>query len=122
MAQHNDLGKEGEQKAINYLLRNGYVIRHHNWKSGRYELDIVARKDDELVVFEVKTRRNREYAHPTDAINDRKIRNIVAATDTYIRTFNIPFSIRFDIISIIYDGIKTEIEHIEDAFYPPRWY
>ncbi|MGL5317900.1 MAG: YraN family protein [Bacteroidales bacterium] len=122
MAQHNDLGKEGEQKAINYLISNGYIIRHYNWKSGRYELDIVARKDDELIIIEVKTRRNKDYAHPTDAINDQKIRNIVAATDCYIRTFNIPFSVRFDIISVIHDGISTEIEHIEDAFYPPRWY
>lgn len=121
MAQHNDLGKEGEQKAINYLIRNGYIIRHHNWKAGKYELDIVARKDNELIVFEVKTRRNKDYAHPTDAINDSKIRHIVAATDSYIRTFNIPFSVRFDIISIIHNGIDTEIEHIEDAFYPPRW-
>lgn len=121
MALHNELGKEGEQKAINYLIRNGYIIRHHNWKSGKYELDIVARKDDELIVFEVKTRRNKDYAHPTDAINDSKIRHIVAATDSYIRSFNIPFSVRFDIISIIYNGVDTEIEHIEDAFYPPRW-
>lgn len=121
MATHNDLGKNGEQKAINYLIKNGYIIRHHNWRSGKLELDIVARKDDELIVFEVKTRRNMDYVHPSDAIDDRKIRNIVAATDSYIRQFNIPFSVRFDIISVIDNGLQTEIEHIEDAFYPPRW-
>lgn len=30
MAEHNALGKSGEEEAARYLERNGYVIRHRN--------------------------------------------------------------------------------------------
>lgn len=62
MAKHNELGKEGENAAAEYLMSKGYSIRHRNWHSGKRELDIVAQKDGELIVVEVKTRRNEESA------------------------------------------------------------
>lgn len=61
MAKHNELGKEGENAAAEYLMSKGYSIRHRNWHSGKRELDIVAQKDGELIVVEVKTRRNEEF-------------------------------------------------------------
>ena len=42
MASHNELGKEGENAAVKYLLEKGYEIRHRNWHSGHRDLDIVA--------------------------------------------------------------------------------
>ena len=69
MAEHNVLGKEGEGEAVAYLQEKGYVIRHRNWLAGRLELDIVAEKDGELVVIEVKTRRNERYGRPEDAVD-----------------------------------------------------
>ena len=50
MAAHNEFGLEGEDKAVNYLIREGYLILDRNWKSGHKELDIVAEKDGMLVV------------------------------------------------------------------------
>ena len=44
MAKHNELGKEGENAAAEYLMSKGYSIRHRNWHSGKRELDIVAQK------------------------------------------------------------------------------
>ena len=45
MAEHNLLGKAGEDAAVDYLERHDYVIRHRNWRKGHFELDIVAVKD-----------------------------------------------------------------------------
>ena len=61
MAEHNDLGKEGEDEAVRYLTEKGYCILHRNWRRGRNELDIIATKDGQLVFVEVKTRRNETY-------------------------------------------------------------
>lgn len=121
MAIHNELGKEGEQEALRYLEKQGYRIRHHNWRSGRKELDIVAEDQNELVIIEVKTRRNNQFGNPEGSINEKKIRRIVASADAYVRKFAIDIHVRFDIISLTGEKTPWEIEHIKDAFYPPVW-
>jgi putative endonuclease len=119
MADHNTLGKDGENAAVGYLKTKGYEILHTNWRRGHYELDIVARTVDELVVVEVKTRTGSRFGVPEDAVDNRKIKHIVSATDIYIKIFNIDLPARFDIISIIGSYPHFYIDHIEDAFYPP---
>lgn len=121
MNEHLTLGKIGEDIAVKHLQERGYFILHRNWRSGHKELDIVARDGEELVVVEVKTRRNNLYGNPEDAIDDRKIRKIVSATDSYVRKYRVDLSIRFDIITIIGQEEPYQIEHIEDAFFPPIW-
>ena len=54
MASHNELGKEAEQMAVNYLTQKGYTILHCNWRHSRYEIDIIAMKDKLLRIIEVK--------------------------------------------------------------------
>ena len=119
MARHNQLGKTGEERAAEYLISKGYIIRDINWRSGKMELDLVAYRDTTLVVVEVKTRSNLDFLRPEEAVTLRKIKNIVRATDAYIRLFNIPFEVRFDIITLVGKEEPFEIEHIEDAFLPP---
>ena len=105
MASHNELGKEGENAAVKYLLEKGYEIRHRNWHSGHRDLDIVAQKDGELVIVEVKTRSDACFGQPEDAVDRRAI--------------DLP--VRFDIITVVGNRPPFHIEHIEDAFFPPVW-
>ncbi|MBO7368542.1 MAG: YraN family protein [Paludibacteraceae bacterium] len=120
MAEHTILGAEGERAAVNYLKDSGYTLLHTRWHCGHLELDIVAVKDDTLVVFEVKTRSTGEFGSPADAVSEKKIRRIVNAADGYVRKFRIDLPVRFDIISIIKNADGTlNIEHIEDAFMSP---
>lgn len=121
MAEHNIQGKTGEDLAASFLEKQGYQILHRNWRSGHKELDIVALDHGTLVIVEVKTRRNLEFGNPADAVNDRKIRRIVSSTDAYIRKFKLDLPVRFDIISIITDAPIPQIEHIQEAFFPPIW-
>ena len=120
MAAHNALGKAGEDAAMAYLERNGYTIRHRNWRKNRLELDIVAVKDEQLIVVEVKTRSNTDYVEPQDAVNWQKVRHIVVAA-AYIKHFSIDAPVRFDIITAVGEAGAFEIEHIKDAFYPPMF-
>lgn len=121
MAVHNALGKAGEDAAAAYLERNGYTLRDRNWRKNHLEIDIVAAKDGLLVVVEVKTRRNTDYTEPQDAVDQRKIRRIVTATDAYIKQHNLNVSVRFDIITAVGEADSFRIEHIRDAFYPPMF-
>ncbi|NDW12273.1 endonuclease [Bacteroides sp. 214] len=121
MAEHNNLGKAGEDAAVAYLLKNDYIIRHRNWQRGHLELDIVAAKENELVVIEVKTRKNTSFAKPQDAVTMQKIKRTVLATDTYLKLFQIDSPVRFDIITVVGSEKNFQIEHIIEAFHPPIW-
>ena len=119
MAAHNDLGRNGEQTAVELLKTKGYTIRHQNWRCGHKELDIVAEKEDLLVVVEVKTRKDTLFGKPEEAVTNGKIRRIVSSTDAYIRKYQIDMPVRFDLITIVTHQGQIKIDHIEDAFYPP---
>ncbi len=119
MAEHNLLGKSGEEFALQHLISRGYIVKDVNWVSGKFELDIVAYRDDLLVIVEVKTRSNIDYANPEDAVTLKKIRNTVRATEAYIMMHDLDMDVRFDVISIIGKEPPYTIDHIEDAFYAP---
>ena len=116
MAAHNELGAWGEQLAVDYLQRKGYTIVERDWKSGHRDIDIIATYDDVVVFVEVKTRRNRVFGEPEDAIDYMKLRNLRAAINHYVKFKRIDNEIRFDVISIIGtpDNGLPEITHLED--------
>ena len=119
MAEHNELGKEGELRAQSFLRTNGYAIRDCNWRFGKIELDIVAMKDQLLVVVEVKSRSTEYFEHPKDTITNAKIRRTVEAAHEYVLSHHLDVDVRFDVISVVPSKEGYEIEHIEDAFFPP---
>lgn len=116
MAAHNELGRWGEDLAAAFLEEKGYAIVERDWKSGHHDLDIVAKDGSTLVIVEVKTRRNRLYGNPEEAIDYRKRRSLLSAINHYTKLHRIYSSVRFDIISIVGNiGEKSEIDHIIDV-------
>jgi putative endonuclease len=89
MAKHNNTGKEGELLAQKHLQSLGYEILHTNWVCNKNELDIVATKDNLLVIVEVKSRSSLRFEQPKDAITNAKIKRIVQATNDYIQQFEL---------------------------------
>ena len=118
MADHNDLGKMGEELAVNYLIEKGYEILERNWHNIHKEIDIIAKDGKFLVIVEVKTRQSDEYGEPDLAVTKRKQRMLIAAANAYITRNKLDVETRFDIISIILKDSEPVIEHIEDAFLP----
>ena len=121
MAEHNELGKWGEDEAACYLEDEGYTIIDRDWKIGRRDLDIIAISPDgdTLVIVEVKTRTEEEYQKPEEAVDKRKMRNLAVAANAYAKECKIDKNMRFDIISIVGKGHQVEnLEHLKDAFNP----
>jgi len=118
LAEHNELGKKGEEIARQYLEKEGFIILETNWRHEKDEIDIIARDGDELVVVEVKTRRNNFFGEPEEAVSDQKEEFIIRATDAYLIENDLDIDTRFDIISIILNKKEQKIRHIKDAFYP----
>jgi len=117
MAAHNELGQWGEEMAADYLQQKGYTIMERNWKSGHRDLDIIAQDDETVVFVEVKTRHNRLFTDPEDAVGYQKIQHLRQAANHYIKYRHINQEVRFDIVTVTGTiGEFPEIEHIENAF------
>ena len=117
MAQHNELGKKGEQLAVDFLLNNGYDIVERNYRFDKAEVDIIAQKSDVLAIVEVKTRSTLDFGNPQDFVKPKQIKNLVKAVDEYVTENDLDLEVRFDIIAIVKQGKAFEIEHLENAFY-----
>ncbi|WP_338409466.1 YraN family protein [uncultured Flavobacterium sp.] len=117
MAEHNELGKLGEKRAVKFLQNKGYEIRDVNWRFQKAEIDIIAQKGNVLAVVEVKTRSSLDFGLPQDFVNPKKIQLLVKAVNEYVVKKDLDVIVRFDIIAIYNNKGVFEIEHIEEAFY-----
>ncbi|MDR1861202.1 MAG: YraN family protein [Bacteroidales bacterium] len=119
MMSKKETGRHGEALARRYLEGIGYRILDTNWHAGHCELDIVAMDNAELVIVEVKTRRDTRFGNPDDAVNPLKISRLITAAEAYIERKKLDCETRFDVISIVRKGRdEYSMEHIKDAFYP----
>jgi putative endonuclease len=118
MPDHIKTGSKGEQLATDFLENNGYKILEKNWRSGRYEIDIIAEEKNILVFVEVKTRTTDYYGYPEESVNKTKQDHILQAAEDYVIQHNINKEIRFDIVSIIINGNIQKIYHVVDAIAP----
>jgi putative endonuclease len=118
MAEHNDLGKRGEEIATGYLEKKGYQILEKNWRQWKNEIDVIAMDGKYLVIVEVKTRQSNYFGEPETAVTRDKQRTLIRAANAYVRYKNINCEVRFDILSIVISKSSEHIHHIVDAFYP----
>lgn len=117
MASHNELGKLGEELAVEFLRKKGYTILETNWTFQKAEIDIIAQKDTVLAVVEVKTRSSLDFGLPQDFVKPKKIQLLVKAINEYVSSNNLDVEVRFDIIAIHKTEKNFDMEHLEDAFY-----
>lgn len=117
MARHNDYGKWGEDRAVEFLVGKGFAIVERNWRVGHYELDIIAMKGNRIVFVEVKSRLHPDYNPETD-ISPAKRSRIISAANAYLRGANLPHEPQFDVIYIVGYPDSFNVEHIPDAFFP----
>lgn len=117
MAEHNDLGKLGEELAVEYLQKDNYQILQTNWVFQKAEIDILAQKGNVLAVVEVKTRSSIEFGLPQEFVKPKKIQLLVKAVNEYIIQNDLDVEVRFDIVSVFKNNNTFEIEHLQDAFF-----
>jgi putative endonuclease len=112
------MGREAEQAAREFLMENGYTILECNWRFKKYEIDIIGKKNEWMVFFEVKARSSAEFGEPELFVNKKKQGFLIAAADWYLKENNIEEEARFDIISLLQINNKFTVKHLEGAFYP----
>ena len=116
MAKHNNLGKEGEVYARQYLEQHDYLILETNWRIGRMEADIIAYKDNHIVFVEVKTRTSEDYGEPESFVDTKKQQSYIRIANAYILKKNRPEEARFDIVSVVINNDGIKINHFINAY------
>lgn len=118
MADHNELGKIGEQMAVEFLIEKGYKILDRNFRFKQLEIDIVTEHEGLLKVVEVKTRQSSYLTDPRELVSKSKQKGIIKTTNHFIHENEVDLEVQFDLIVIIINDKMKKIEHFEAAFYP----
>lgn len=105
-----ELGVFGETIAVNYLEADGYEIVARNFKCRLGEVDIIGKKDNRIVFFEVKTRTSDELGLPREAVDEKKIEHIRKVAAVYMMWEKVTnYDVGFDVVEVY-------CNHIENAF------
>jgi putative endonuclease len=116
MEHNQQTGKQGEALAGSYLLKQGYTLIEKNWRHSRWEVDIIAEKNNVLHFIEVKTRRSKNFGLPEEKVGNKKIQNLVNAAEEYLYQNPQWKRIQFDILAILLLKNKApEYFFIEDV-------
>ena len=117
MSHHIETGKTGESLAAGWLRQNGFTLLHQNWRQARYEIDIIAEKNNILHFIEVKTRRTLQYGQPEESVSNAKLNNLVNGAELFLEQFPQWKHIQFDVLSItLLKGKEPEYFFIEDVY------
>jgi putative endonuclease len=112
------LGKNGEQEAVKFLRKKGLTIIELNWRTGKLEIDIIAKDNEELVIVEVKTRGTNAFGEPEVFVNKAKQNKLIKAANAYIQKVDFNGETRFDVIAITQQNSELMVKHIPNAFAP----
>ena len=114
MNAKNNLGRRGEQVAVEYLERAGLRILDRNWRCAEGEIDIVAAERQVLVICEVKTRSSTQYGSPLEAITRSKRARLRRLAVRWLVAHGVLFDeVHTDVIGLVRDKLgHYELEHV----------
>jgi putative endonuclease len=110
-------GKDGENRATQYLISKGFAIIERNWRTKGGEIDIIAYKNDTIVFVEVKTLPNGTIDMIQRELNYQKRQRIIKTSKRFLlnhRQYSNSY-VRFDVIVIDMPGLEP-VYHVENAF------
>lgn len=114
-----ELGNFGEKIASNYLKKKKYKILAKNFKRKWGEIDIVTRKKNKIIFFEVKSISKKEGFLPEDQISQKKKRQLLKMAQIYLSenkiSLAVPHQIDILAIEIFPDFKKAKIRHLENT-------
>ncbi|RKQ36579.1 YraN family protein [Kocuria tytonis] len=112
-------GRAGETLIAGLLERSGWTVRDRNWRpragtgAARGELDIVAERQGQVTVFEVKTRSGGDFGHPCEAVGADKLRRLHVLARTWAREHGEARIPTVDVVAVHWPrGSSPRVEHV----------
>lgn len=79
----SDVGRLGEDIALQFFLERGFSVVDRNWRCRRGEIDLVLQKEEKLHFVEVKARFS-PVQHSLEAISSKKRIHLERAVDAWL--------------------------------------
>lgn len=113
-----ELGKSGEDIALEYLRKKKYKIMERGFRFLRGEIDLIAWDGRTLVFIEVKTRKLSSFGVPEESVNAAKRTQIRRVARGYLLLQKLEdVECRFDVLTLTIDDLECwSIAHIKEAF------
>lgn len=113
------LGRLGELRAAWFYRLHGYEVVERNVRLRGGEIDLVVRRGRVLVIAEVKTRQSLAAGEGHEAVGNVKRGRLVRLADEYLARRGWPdVQLRYDILSLFWNGWWFVVAHYPDAFRP----
>lgn len=106
------LGKEGEDLALSYLEKKGYLAVGQNIRFFCGEIDLLMQDNETLVIVEVKTKSNLDFGLPQEEVDWHKQYKLRQLAGALSQKFPDQM-IRIDVVGI--DEGTGKIDHIVNA-------
>lgn len=117
MAEHNEIGKIGENLAASFLMKQGFSIIGRNYSVRQGEIDIITTKGETIRFVEVKTVKVRDCSaienlsiRPEDNLTDAKWRKLLRAIEFYKNEKGVSYETphQIDLACVYLDTEKRE--------------
>ena len=117
-SKNGEIGRRGEDVALDFLLKRGMGLVARNWRSGHKELDLIVEDEMFLRIVEVKSLTYPNMIDPFEEVGWQKRRRIIAAAQHFAALKCIKKEIVFDVVSVVFNGSFYRVEYFPDAFAP----
>jgi len=113
-----DFGLLGERIAARWLMRKGWCLVAHRFRSGHRDIDLIMRQENRVAFVEVKARRGTAFGSPVEAVHHRKRRELGKSARIWVDRYGTEaLEYRFDVVGVLVIGQDVRIRHVPDAFY-----
>jgi putative endonuclease len=108
-----EVGRNGEARAVAFLVDRGYAIVARNWRCRIGELDLIARDGDTLAFVEIRSRADGSRGDAIATVGAAKQRKLAQVAAAYLAAERpVARACRFDVVGLTGDDIVL----IKDAF------
>lgn len=115
------VGRWGEELALQEYERRGFQLVAHNWRCNPYEIDLIVEDGSYLVFCEVKTRKGDRFGSALESLREDQMQRLLLAAEAYLAKYPTPLQPRMDVCAIQYAQRRGErqclsLTIIENAF------
>lgn len=104
-------GNAAEHTAAAFLKSKGWEILEKQYRNRFGEIDIIAQDGEEVVMVEVKARKDHEFGYPEESVTKTKLHKIAIVAEHYMSSRpNVAW--RIDVVAIEYDHVPPKVTHI----------